>query len=109
MKYLTLLVAAALIGTASVAQTNQVKPEQSQSMPAKMSAANPQAAKGEKHPNITAAQKALENAKDHLQKAPHDFGGHRTKAVEAINLAQDELKQALKWDEEHEHDAAPKK
>jgi len=52
----------------------------------------------ERHPEIRAAQRALHNAKVHLAHADRDFGGHRTKAVQLIDQAQDELRQALEYD-----------
>jgi hypothetical protein len=52
----------------------------------------------EAHPQINAAIRALENAKDHLQKAAHDFGGHRVEAIAAIDRALEQLRQALQFD-----------
>lgn len=54
--------------------------------------------KRERHPEIRKAMKNLEQAKTNLQNADRDFGGHRTKAVEAINVALDECKAALAFD-----------
>jgi hypothetical protein len=51
------------------------------------------------HPEIHHAIQALENAKHHLEGAQHDFGGHRVKAVEHINQALGELKEALQFAE----------
>jgi hypothetical protein len=53
----------------------------------------------EKHPEIRAAIKHLEMAKDNLQKAAHDFGGHRVKALEHTNQALEECHKALESDE----------
>ncbi len=58
----------------------------------------------EHHPEIHHAMHALENAKTDLEKAKHDFGGHRTKALEHVNAALDELKQALAYREEEHHE-----
>jgi len=52
----------------------------------------------EAHPQINAAIRALENAKDHLQKAAHDFGGHRVEAIAAIDKALEQLRLALQFD-----------
>ena len=52
----------------------------------------------ERHPQIRAAQHDLTSAKYHLQRAARDFGGHRAKAVALIDQAQDELRDALKFD-----------
>jgi hypothetical protein len=56
------------------------------------------AAHAERHPRIRAAVRALENARDDLQHADHDFGGHRVEAIEAINRALEQLREALKFD-----------
>jgi F0F1-type ATP synthase epsilon subunit len=48
----------------------------------------------DKHPEITKAQKALFNAKSSLEHSARDVGGHRAKAVQAIDQALAELKLA---------------
>ena len=62
--------------------------------------ANPAAAMSypEPHPEINAAIRSLERAKLHLQKAAHDFGGHRVEAIRAIDGALEQLKLALQYD-----------
>jgi hypothetical protein len=55
-------------------------------------------AKREAHPVLQRSITQLEGVKDRLLKAPDDFGGHRVKAIEAINLAMDELHQAINFD-----------
>lgn len=52
----------------------------------------------ERHPEINGAIRALERAKTYLQKASHDFGGHRAEALEAVDKALDQLRQALQYD-----------
>jgi len=52
----------------------------------------------ERHPAIRRAIKALERAKDDLQSASHDFGGHREAALDAVNKAEEQLKLALNYD-----------
>jgi hypothetical protein len=55
--------------------------------------------KGEVHPVIRAAIKDLERAKGSLQnRADNDFGGHRVKAIEAIDEALQQLKLALEFE-----------
>jgi hypothetical protein len=56
------------------------------------------AAAPEPHPEIRAAMQSLRHAKEHLEKAAHDFGGHRVEAIEAINKAQEQLEVCLKYD-----------
>ena len=54
--------------------------------------------KREKHPELKLALKRLESAKDALQKADRDFGGHRAKAVDLTNAAMAEVREAIKFD-----------
>jgi len=57
-----------------------------------------QAQKGERHPEIRRALHALERAKNDLEHAAHDFGGHRAQALQLVNQAIDQLHQALQYD-----------
>lgn len=52
----------------------------------------------ERHPKIREAIRALENAKNDLQHAAHDFKGHREEALEAVNRALNQLGAALSCD-----------
>jgi len=52
----------------------------------------------ERHPRIRSAIRELEAAKAELQKAPHDFGGHRADAVVAVDRAIEQLRIALQYD-----------
>lgn len=52
----------------------------------------------EQHPHIRAAIHELEEAKKELQTAAHDFGGHRAEALEAVDNAIKQLRQALQYD-----------
>ena len=54
--------------------------------------------KREPHPRIRAAIRELEAAKKELQEAPHDFGGHRADAVQAVDKAIEQLRLALQYD-----------
>ena len=58
----------------------------------------------EHHPEIHHAMHALEHAKMDLEKAKHDYGGHRAKALELVNGALGELHQALEFEEHEEHE-----
>ena len=49
-----------------------------------------------KHPKIEKAITDLEDAIDYLQKAPHDFCGHRVQAIKDSKQAIESLKLALK-------------
>ena len=52
----------------------------------------------EPHPEIHAAIHHLEEAKANLEKAAHDFGGHRVKALEHTDKALEECRAALNFD-----------
>lgn len=52
----------------------------------------------ERHPAIRSAIHALEKAKEDLQKANHDFGGHREAALKSCDDAIAQLKLALQYD-----------
>ncbi len=52
----------------------------------------------ERHPEIHKAMRKLRGAKQDLEKAAHDFGGHKAKAIEAIDQALVELRAAIDFD-----------
>jgi outer membrane murein-binding lipoprotein Lpp len=52
----------------------------------------------EKHPHIRTAIRELAAAKNELEHAAHDFGGHRAAAVRAVSEAQVQLQEALRYD-----------
>src|SRR5207302_1934251 len=54
--------------------------------------------KNERHPHIHAAIRELRQAKKELEKADHDFGGHRKEALEAVDVAIKQLEKALRFD-----------
>ena len=49
----------------------------------------------EKHPELHKAMHKLRDAKQTLEKAGHEYGGHKAKAVAAINEALQEVQAAL--------------
>jgi hypothetical protein len=51
-----------------------------------------------RHEEIHAALDALRNAKEHLEHARHDFGGHRVEAMRAIDGAMHQLEICLRYD-----------
>lgn len=55
----------------------------------------PSSAQASKHPRIDAAIQEMIAAKDYLQKAPNNFGGHKHKAIEALSAAISQLEMAL--------------
>lgn len=52
----------------------------------------------ERHPELRKAMRALENAKNALSNAAHDYDGHRVKALDATNQAIEQVKAALQSD-----------
>jgi hypothetical protein len=54
----------------------------------------------ERHPEIREALEALRRAKQHMEHAAHDFGGHRVEAIEATDRAIRQLELCLKFDKD---------
>jgi hypothetical protein len=52
----------------------------------------------ERHPEIHNALRALERARNYMQHAAHDFGGHRVAALRACDDAIAQLHQAEHFD-----------
>jgi hypothetical protein len=51
------------------------------------------------HPRIVKAIDALEDAVAYMKEAPHDFDGHRAKAIEDSEKVIKQLREALKYRE----------
>jgi hypothetical protein len=54
----------------------------------------------EPHPEIREALAALRRAKEHMEHAAHDFGGHRVGALKATDAAIRQLEVCLKYDKD---------
>jgi hypothetical protein len=94
MKYIKLLILTAVVGGFSVLSVDAQTPTPTTS-------SKPSEWRGgghERHPNIRHAIRALEKAKEELQKADHDFGGHRADALAECDKAIEQLKLALQYD-----------
>lgn len=52
----------------------------------------------ERHPEIQRAIRSLEQARDYMQHAAHDFGGHRVEALRACDHAIEQLRDAERFD-----------
>ena len=52
----------------------------------------------EPHPEIRDAIASLRRAKEHMEHAAHDFGGHRVEAIRATDAALHQLQECLKYD-----------
>jgi hypothetical protein len=50
-----------------------------------------------RHPEIERALSAIHAAKDHLEHAAHDFGGHRVDALRALDEADRQLRICLQY------------
>jgi hypothetical protein len=50
-----------------------------------------------KHPQIEDALRALHDAREHLEHAAHDFGGHRVDAIKAIDEADRQLRICMQY------------
>lgn len=59
------------------------------------------AALAERQPNMEAAIRSLEEAKLSLQKASGDKGGYRAKAIQSIDLAIQQIKAGIEYDNTH--------
>ena len=76
--------------------TNATAAPTANALPATPAAATP----AEPHPQIREALAALRRAKEHMEHAAHDFGGHRVEAIEATNKAIQQLEICLKYDKD---------
>jgi len=91
------MVASALFAAART--TYAAAPTSSLSLPpVVVSATNDAGQRAEPHPDIRAAIRSLEAAKEHLRVAAHDFGGHRIDAMAAIDNALAQLHVCLQYD-----------
>jgi hypothetical protein len=52
----------------------------------------------EHHPEIRRAIGALERAREYMEHAAHDFGGHRVSALHECDEAIRQLREALRYD-----------
>src|SRR5450759_5996868 len=86
---------AASSALASPAPASQVTPVAQQATPGR---AKGTGVRRERHPEIRRAIAALERAKTDMQRASHDFGGHRADALAACDKAIEQLKLALQYD-----------
>jgi hypothetical protein len=80
---------------ASPAPASSITAVTQQATPPKTAAAR---GRREAHPEIRKAIAALERAKKDMQRASHDFGGHRADALAACDKAIEQLKLALQYD-----------
>ncbi len=65
--------------------------------PAALPAQGGRREEAQEHPRIAAAIRALNDAIDYMQHAPHDFGGHKVAAIQASRAAIEQLRLALAY------------
>ena len=92
---------AALVATFVYAVSAPAAPNKANPTAILTAAAQPNAATAtpaEPHPEIREAIAALRRAKEHMEHAAHDFGGHRAEAIRATDAAIHQLEECLKYD-----------
>jgi hypothetical protein len=95
----SLLFLATLTLALAFVATTPAAPSHANALPA--AAAQPAAAAApaaEPHPEIREALASLRHAKEHMEHAAHDFGGHRVDALHATDEAIHQLEICLKFD-----------
>ena len=60
-------------------------------------------------PHMQAALESLRQAKEHLEQASHDKGGHRDKAIKSVDAAIKHVEAGMKYDNTHESKKEEKK
>jgi hypothetical protein len=94
----SLILAFAFIATAPAAPHKANVPATPAASALPATPAAPPAA--EPHPEIRGALASSRRAKEHMEHAAHDFGGHRVEAIEATNRAIQQLELCLKYDKD---------
>jgi len=84
------------VGTHAAPNTTKATPA-AVTLPAAHSA---NASAPEPHPQIREAIASLRRAKEHMEHAAHDFGGHRVEALHATEEAIHQLEVCLKYDKD---------
>ena len=87
---MSLIVAAFILTGTSFAQTPPAAPA-----PAAKATEKEKASHHEHHSELHKALRKLKAVKQDLEKASHEYGGHKAKAIEAIDQAIEEIKTAL--------------
>lgn len=104
LRIVSLLAAASMILAFAILATTHAAPNKgnapatpaANALPATPATATP----AEPHPQIREALASLRRAKEHMEHAAHDFGGHRVEAIEATNKAIEQLEICLKYDKD---------
>ena len=64
----------------------------------------PLVVRAEDQPHMKAAMDALEQAKQHLQQAERDKGGHRAKALQHVDMAMQQVRMGMNYDTQQENE-----
>jgi hypothetical protein len=100
VKILGVVILAALILAVAFSASAPAAPNtaSANAVPAPAPAPEPANAVPADHPEIHDAINSLRHAREHLDHAAHDFGGHRVEAIRAIDEALHQLDVCLKYD-----------
>ena len=103
VRVVSLLVLTSLILAFAFITTAPGAPHKANAPAAPTASASPApsaAAPAERHPQIREAIASLRHAKEHMEHAAHDFGGHRVEAIRATDEAIRQLELCLKFDKD---------
>jgi hypothetical protein len=100
IKILGVVILAALILAVAFSASAPAAPNTANAtaVPAPSPAPEPAKATPADHPEIHDALNSLRHAREHLEHAAHDFGGHRAEALRATDDAIRQLEICLKYD-----------
>jgi hypothetical protein len=100
IKILGVVILAALIMAVAFSASAPAAPNTTTAtaVPAPAPAPEPAKAAPADHPEIHDALNSLRHAREHLEHAAHDFGGHRVDALRATDEAIHQLEICLKYD-----------
>jgi hypothetical protein len=100
VKILGVVILAALVLAVAFSASAPAAPNtaHANALPAPAAAPEPAKAVPADHPEIHDALNSLRHAREHLEHAAHDFGGHRAEALRATDEAIRQLEICLKYD-----------
>jgi hypothetical protein len=100
VKILGVVILAALILAVAFSASAPAAPNTASANAVPAAAPTPEPAKAvpADHPEIHEAINSLRHAREHLDHAAHDFGGHRVEAIRAIDEALHQLDVCLRYD-----------
>jgi hypothetical protein len=100
IKILGVVILAALIMAVAFSASAPAAPNTATetAVPAPVPTPEPAKAAPAEHPEIHDALNSLRHAREHLEHATHDFGGHRVDALRATDEAIRQLEICLKYD-----------